>query len=403
MNPVTPLTPKRIALFSGAYTHIADGVTLTLNRLVAYLESRGNDVLVFAPTTERPAIEHAAGRLFPTRSFPIPGRPEYLLSRGLTPAMRAELRTFHPHLIHLATPDMPAVGALRLARGARIPVVSSYHTHFTSYLNYYRIGWMEPIVWAYLRWFYRQCSQVYVPSASMADVLRIHGIRERLYLWERGVDIQRFNPERRSLEWRRHMGIGDEEVVVSFVSRLVLEKGLDVFADVIEGLQARGIPHRCLIVGDGPARADMAARLPGAIFTGTLRGNDLGRAYASSDVFLFPSHTETFGNVTLEAMASGLPAVCADATGSRSLVIDGVTGYLAPPNDSAAFLDRVSRLVRNPLLRTHMGHQARDRAQAYDWPLVLGKIESYYDALLYPEIPTGEVDLSPATSMTAGG
>jgi glycosyltransferase involved in cell wall biosynthesis len=262
---------------------------------------------------------------------------------------------------------------------------------------------MEPIVWAYLRWFYRQCSQVYVPSASMADVLRIHGIRERLYLWERGVDIQRFNPERRSLEWRRHMGIGDEEVVVSFVSRLVLEKGLDVFADVIERLQARGIPHRCLIVGDGPARADMAARLPGAIFTGTLRGNDLGRAYASSDVFLFPSHTETFGNVTLEAMASGLPAVCADATGSRSLVIDGVTGYLAPPNDSAAFLDRVSRLVRNPLLRTHMGHQARDRAQAYDWPLVLGKIESYYDALLYPEIPTGEVDLSPATSMTAGG
>jgi phosphatidylinositol alpha 1,6-mannosyltransferase len=396
---VTPLTPKRIALFTGAYTHIADGVSLTLNRLVSYLEARGNDVLVFAPSKDVPAIPSAPGRIIPTRSFPMPGRHEYLISRGMTGSMRDELKAFNPSLIHLASPDLPAIGAIRMARRMNVPLVASYHTHFTSYLDYYRMTWLEPAIWQYLRWFYAQCHQVYVPSQSMADVLRSHGISERLYLWERGVDTQIFNPARRSLDWRRQMGFADDDVVVSFVSRLVVEKGLDTFAAVLEGLNERGIPHKSLVVGDGPARAEIQNRLPDTIFTGALRGEELGRAYASSDLFLFPSHTETFGNVTLEAMASGLPAVCADATGSRSLVKNGVTGYLAEPQNAAAFLDGVSRLVQNPLLRTHMGHQALDRARGYAWPLILAKIESYYDALLHPEIPTRSLDLSPAAAM----
>ncbi len=371
----------RIALFSGAYNHIRDGVSLTLNRVVAYLERQGVPVRVFAPTTATPAIEHA-GTMIAVPSLPAPGRSDYRISLGISRAALAELDAFAPNLIHVATPDILGLRALRLARSRGLPLVATYHTHFASYLDYYGIGRLEGSVWRYLRWFYRQCDHVYVPSDSMTRVLQEHGISDNLRPWPRGVETSLFTPVRRSGEWRRSIGAEhDEEVVVTFVSRIVAEKGIDVLADVILGLEERGIPHRSVVVGDGPSREALAERLPRTHFTGTLLGEDLARAYASSDVFLFPSETETFGNVTLEAMSSGVPVVCADATGSASLVTDGVSGFLAPARRSDMFLEHVARLATDAALRRSMGIAARERALEYDWEAVLARLLAYYREL----------------------
>ncbi len=378
----SPRPPKRVALFAGAYNHIADGVSLTLNRLVRHLERSGVRVCVFAPTVDDPQIPDYAGPLVPVPSVPAPGRTDYRISVGLTPSVRDALVAFDPTIVHIATPDLLGRHALHVATRAGLPVVASYHTHFSSYLKYYRLDWMESLVWRYLRGFYTQCEQIYVPSTAMAEILRAHGVRDGLRLWQRGVETDRFHPAHRSMEWRRAHGIADDAVVVAFVSRLVWEKGLDVFADVIEALHRRNVPHRSLIVGDGPVRDDLEARLPNAIFTGYLEGDALSRAYASSDVFLFPSDTETFGNVTLEAMASGLPTVCADAVGSRDLVDDGTTGVLCPPGDASAFTDAVERLVTDAALRQRMCTAARDRAQTFTWDTILARMNTYYDEVL---------------------
>lgn len=370
----------RIALFTGAYNHIADGVSLTLNRLVDYLGHKGAEVRVYAPTVERPALQHA-GTLVPVRSIQAPGRPDYRVSLGLSGDAQRDLTGFRPDLFHIATPDFLGLSALRAARSSGTMVVASYHTHFASYLDYYRLGALEGATWAYLRWFYNACRHVYVPTPSMLQVLVQQGITSDLKLWPRGVESDLFNPNKRSLEWRRSQGFADGDVVVTFVSRLVAEKGLRVVVEVAKGLEARGLRHWILIVGDGPERASLGASLPHAVFAGHLKGKDLARAYASSDVFLFPSETETFGNVTLEALASGLPAVVADATGSNALVTDSVTGFLAPPRDSAAFLDRTSRLVENEALRSAMGTAARSSAEKYEWSRILELIVSYYEEL----------------------
>ncbi len=377
--------PRRVALFTGAYNHIADGVSLTLNRLVAFLEKSNTEVLVFAPSVDKPAVDHA-GTLIPIPSIPFPGRSEYRITMGLPSSARKILSDFKPDLFHVATPDLLGYRAVRLAQQWDVPVVASYHTHFSSYLRYYGLGALESVMWRYLKRFYAQCEHVYVPSPSMADVLRSHDITGGLRLWERGVDTARFNPALRSLEWRRAQGVGDDDVLVSFIGRLVWEKGLRVYAEVIDGLNRRGVRHRSMIVGGGPALDELSQHLPDTIFTGYLEGTALSRAYASSDLFLFPSDTETFGNVTLEAMASGLPAVCADATGSRTLVENGETGVLVPPRDSAAFLGAVQHLVEDAPERRRMGINALGRARQYEWNTVLSRMVAFYDEILSPHL-----------------
>lgn len=367
----------RIALFTGAYNHIADGVSLTLNRLVGYLENQGATVQVYAPTVSKPALRHA-GTLVPVPSISAPGRPEYRVSLGLGRGAHESLTEFRPHLFHIATPDLLGLAGLRSARRAGKPVVASYHTHFASYLDYYRIGFLEGATWSYLRWFYRQCLQVYVPTPSMTRVLEANGIEGNLRLWPRGVDSTLFHPSRRSNEWRESRGIDPSVPVVTFVSRLVAEKGLDVLVKVLHGLSERQIDHRAVIVGEGPERQSLQEKLPGAIFEGHQTGSALATAYASSDIFLFPSETETFGNVTLEALASGLPAVVANATGSNALVEDGANGFLATPRNADQFLEKVEILLRDDELRLRMGREARARAEHYDWSRVLAQIVSYY-------------------------
>ena len=388
--------PRRVALFTGAYNHIADGVSLTLNRLVRFLEQSDTEVLVFAPTVHEPAVAHA-GTLVPIPSVAAPGRREYRLSLGLPASARRRLAEFRPTLFHIATPDLLGYRALKMSQRWNVPAVASYHTHFSSYLKYYGFGALESVMWKYLANFYSQCEHIYVPSPSMADVLRQHGISKGLRLWSRGVDTARFNPALRSLEWRRGHGIRDDEVLVNFTGRLVWEKGLRVYADVIEGLQERRVPHRSVIVGDGPAVEELKVRLPDTIFTGYLQGPALARSYASSDLFLFPSDTETFGNVTLEAMASGLPTVCADATGSRTLVDHGETGLLVPAGDSVAFLESVHHLIDDAQERRRMGIGALRRARNFEWDVMLSRMIGYYEDVLNPHLaPAGDGLRSPS-------
>ena len=201
-------------------------------------------------------------------------------------------------------------------------------------------------------------------------------------IWTRGVDRDQFNPERRDPDWRRSHGIGDHEMAIVFLGRIVMEKGLDVFAEAIAALEERNVPHKVLVIGEGPARAWFAERLPDAIFTGQLTGADLARAVASGDVLLNPSMTEAFGNVTLEAMACGLPVVAAVATGTTNLVRDGETGTLVEPLDADAYADALEAYARDPDLRRAHGEAGLAFAQTMDWDRINGAVMKVYQRVI---------------------
>lgn len=378
------MSELRVAIFTGNYNHIQDGVSLTLNRLVAFLEEQNIPVIVFGPTVDNPALDHE-GELFPVPSVPMPGRAEYRITVRFPEAAQKRLREFNPTLIHLATPDVLGFRAMRWGQANGIQIVASYHTHFTSYLKYYNLDMLKMLGWKYLEWFYSQCKHIYVPSSSMADELNEEGIDDGIRIWARGVDTDQFNPGYRDLEWRRSVGFNDDDKVVTFVSRLVWEKNLQTYVDTIKNLQKKHSNIKAMIVGDGPAKKELEHMLSGAHFTGFITGDELSRAYASSDIFLFPSETETFGNVTLEAMSSGLPCIVADATGSRSLVESGVNGFLAAPRDTRAFADCIIKIIEDPELAKNMSKAARQKALAYSWDNVNAKLlKNYKEALEEP-------------------
>jgi phosphatidylinositol alpha 1,6-mannosyltransferase len=371
----------RIALFSGNYNMVRDGPTQALNRLVGYLLREGAAVRVYAPTIDDPA--HAAtGDLVSLPSFSIPRRPEYRLARGLSSTIRRDLTHFAPNVVHVSSPDPSAHRALSWARGRGIPVLASVHTRFETYLRYYNMAWGEPAVEAILRRFYRRCDALVAPSESMAQVLREQRMNYDVGIWSRGVDRDIFNPARRSLEWRRSLGIADDQPVIGFLGRLVMEKGLDVFSDTIDQLKRDGTAHRVLIVGGGPARAWLEARLPGAVFAGFLTDEDLARAVASMDVLFNPSVTETFGNVTLEAMACGLPVVAAAATGSESLVHDHISGRLIRPGAIAAFAAALRDYCEDPELRARHGAAGEARSRNFSWEAINRAVAETYIRLL---------------------
>ena len=374
----------RVALFSGGYNCAVDGAVKVLNRLVAYLESRHVPVVIFSPTIKNPPFKHV-GRLVPVPSVALPFRPEYRAALGLSPSARRELEAFRPTLFHVSVPDLLGRSAMRMARRFGCPIVGSFHTRFDTYCRYYGLGWLETPMINYLRSFYSACDQVYAPSASMVDVLSGQGIGRDIRPWSRGVDRVLFNPAKRSLAWRRSLGIADDETVIAFVGRLVLEKGLRHFADVHRTLEARGIAHRILIVGEGPARDKMQEWVPNGVFTGFLDGEDLARAYASSDLLFNPSITEAFGNVTVEAMASGLAPVCSRTPGHLSIVTDGVTGFLTTPNDRDEAVEHLVALITDGNLRQRVSHAARLASQRFSWDAVMDDIYGYYMEALRPD------------------
>jgi glycosyltransferase involved in cell wall biosynthesis len=371
----------RVALFTGNYNYIKDGVALTLNRLVAFLEKRGVPVLVFAPVAEKPAFA-SAGELVPVPSMAIPTRPEYRIALGLSRTARQRLEAFRPTLLHIAVPDIAGYKALKLAERWGVPVVASYHTRYDTYLRFYGLALFEKLGQRYMRNFYNRVRRVYPPSESMAEIIRREGQSQNVEIWARGVDSDLFSPAKRDMDWRRAHGISDGEVVISFAGRLVKEKNTAIFVRVLNALTAKGLNVRPLVIGDGPEMAVMRAGLRNGVFAGFLHGEELACAYASSDIFFFPSESETFGNVTLEAMASGLPAVNAIASGSNSLVEEGVTGHLVSARDEQLLATRLETLAADENLRRRMGEAARSRALGYSWDNVLsGLLQSYMEVL----------------------
>jgi len=381
----------RIALFSGNYNYTRDGANQALNRLVGSLLGKGAAVRVYSPTVEKPAFE-PTGDLVGTPSFAVPfaGRGEYRVPIGLGGRVRRDLAKFNPNIIHLSAPDPSGHAALRWAQDQDIPVLASVHTRFETYPRYYKLGFLEPLVIKLLRRFYNRCDALVAPSQSMIDELLDMKMHDDIGLWSRGVDRTVFSSQKRDLAWRRQMGLADDDVAVVFLGRLVMEKGLDVFAETIVQLRKRQVPHKVLVIGDGPAREWFEGALPGGIFAGFKTGAELGQALASGDIFFNPSVTETFGNVTLEAMACGLPVVAAGATGASSLVNDGVTGRLVPLKgkkgsempDSDGLADALAPYCTDPALRMAHGRAGEERSYEYSWEAINQVVADTYVRLI---------------------
>jgi glycosyltransferase involved in cell wall biosynthesis len=370
-------TDLRVALFSGNYNYVRDGANQALNRLVGYLLRQGVQVRVYSPTVKNPAFE-PTGDLVSIPAIPIPGRAEYRLPIALPARVKRDLKEFNPNIIHVSSPDIVGHRAVTWARKNKIAAVASVHTRFETYLAYYHLQAFEPDVRSILRRFYRRCEVVMAPAESTASILRAQRMNRDIAIWARGVDRDQFNPERRDLDWRRALGFTDEEMVIAFLGRLVMEKGLDVFADAILSLIDRGVRHRVLVIGDGPARQWFEQQLPDAVFTGQLTGDELARAVASSDVLLNPSVTEAFGNVTLEAMACGLPVIAAEATGATNLVRQGTTGTLVEGAEPEEFADALQAYATDPEMRECHGKAGLAVARTMDWDTINSAVVRVY-------------------------
>ncbi|MGZ3266745.1 MAG: glycosyltransferase family 4 protein [Croceibacterium sp.] len=378
--------PPRVALFSGNYNCIADGANQALNRLVAFLERNGFDVRVYSPVVQNPAFE-PAGELVGVRSMPFPGRGEYRVALGLPPETRRDLDAFAPDIVHVSAPDPMGRAAQGYAQKHGIPIVASLHTRFETYFEFYRLGFIRGMIERYLQRFYCRCDLVLAPNRPMADMLVADGVdRSRIAIWSRGVDRVKFDPARRSPAWRAAHGIAEDELAVLFFGRLVREKGI---ADFAAAFSRAALPHaRAVVVGEGPAHAEFARGLPGAVFTGHLSGAELGEAVASADVLLNPSATEAFGNVNLEAMAAGLAVISADAPSSRDLIEPGRTGLLVEVGDVAGYASALTLLAEDAALRIRLGQSARAESARYDWDAELARVAEAYVGLL-PAVATG--------------
>ena len=358
-----------MALFSGNYNYVRDGANQALNRLVGYLLHQGVQVRVYSPTVEDPAFP-ATGDLVDIPAVPLPGRSEYRFPLSLPPRVRRDLAEFKPNVVHISSPDFVGHRAVTWARKNRIAAVASVHTRFDTYCAYYGLEFLEPLARGIMRRLYHRCEIVLAPAQSTAAILRAQRMNRDISIWARGIDREQFNPGRRDMEWRRGQGIADDEMVIAFLGRVVMEKGLDVFSDAVHAFATFGLKHRVLVIGEGPARPWFEEQLPDAIFTGQLTGNDLARALASADVFLNPSITEAFGNVTLEAMACALPVVAAEATGATNLVRPGSTGTLVDGTDPDEFAEALAAYARDPELRRRHGEAGFAVAQTMDWDTI---------------------------------
>jgi glycosyltransferase involved in cell wall biosynthesis len=380
----------RVALFSGNYNYIRDGANQALNRLVGFLEAEGAEVRIYSPTTATPAFE-PTGTLVPVPSFGIPGRSEYRLALGLTPSIRRDLEAFAPDLVHVSAPDLLGIQAQGWAIRNQVPLVASLHTRFETYLDYYGWGWFRPTGERFLDWFYRRNDLVLVPNRAIREEMSVLEPGTRVREWGRGVDREIFSPSHRDIEWRRALGYADDEAIVLFFGRLVVEKGVGVFAETVRRLREQGCPVRPLVVGEGPARAAFE-EMGDVVLTGHLAGEDLSRAIASADILLTPSTTEAFGNVVLEAMASGLAVVSADAPSARALINDGVTGRLCPPEDADAYAAAIRRLIEVPMDRARMGHAACKASLDFSWQATLRAVLEGYGELCPALMPAPEAE-----------
>ncbi len=358
----------RLALFSDTFPPQMNGVSRTLERLVAAARERGAAVRVFT-TADPDQAPHGPDEVR-WKSIPFWAYPQVRLSAPRVAAARAALSAWSPTLVHVATEFGVGLAGRLAAVSLELPLVTSYHTSFTAYAQFYQLGALEGFGWRYFRWFHSAAARTFTPTEAIKAEVEAHGFRH-VGIWGRGVDGDRFDPSFRSLEWRRHLGIADDAMLVLYVGRIAKEKGLEHVLNAMLALEADPGRIRFVFVGDGPYDAELRAAAPrDAIFTGRLNGVALSTAYASSDAFLFPSVTDTFGNVLLEAMASGLVVVSADAGNTRELV-GTERGVIVPVDVPGAIARELSRLeqdrVTHDAIRTAAQSWARERTWTRVW------------------------------------
>ena len=371
----------RIALVTDTYVPQVNGVSTIVRRSVEALAREGHDAVVVAP--RYPGSEGPADGELRVPSFPFPPYPAIRLSAPRRRAVREFLDEFQPELIHVHTEGPLGLLGRRHAMQRRLPLVTSFHTDFPSYAKHYGAGMIAPLVWRWLRWFHQPAALTLTPGAGTRDALERHGMRAPL-VWGRGVDPRLFHPSRREGGWRRWLAGGDDTTVVLHVGRLAREKNLETLAAAWR-LAREQLAQRAtfVVAGEGPLARRLLAEVPFVRQLGFLPRERLAALYASSDICVLPSATETCGLVAMEAMASGLAVIAADAGGLRESVRDGETGVLVPPRDAAGFAEAIEALVADPRRRLALAGAARELAVTRDSALEDAELIARYAELVY--------------------
>jgi glycosyltransferase involved in cell wall biosynthesis len=362
----------KVVFFADMLIADFDGASKTMFQLINRIPSDRFDFL-FACGTGPDRI--AGFRCIRVFTLDVPGNKSYKFATAFFQKRELdnEIDLFDPDIIHISTPSLLGNYALKTAKRIGIPVISIYHTHFISYVDYYvkncpyLIGFTKARVKNILKLFYNQCDTVYVPSKTIIHELLSTGIRpDVLKLWERGIDKNLFSPSKRNVQTMWSI-TGNENPCILFVSRLVWEKNLQTMIELYRLMGKKNLNYNMVIAGDGIACNSLEKQMPNAFFLGNLGHEKLANIYASCDVFFFSSVTETFGNVVLEAMASGLPCVIADSGGSKDFIRQGENGFLCSPYNAEDFLNRISAIIEQPELAKNISEKGIETAKKYVW------------------------------------
>ena len=364
----------RIAYFAGTMRPGHDGVTRVLYKMIEELNSRKIDNMFFSPII--PPVDEQPTPMFKVPSITFPLYKDYRLAKPGKKYFEEKVIEFHPDIIHINSPCSLGYAAMKYGNKHNIPVVATYHTHFASYAKYYKVKALENFSWNYFRSLYNRCEKVYVPSIPIMNELKFHGLNTVDFL-PHGVDTKVFNPKFKSVEWRKKLGI-ENKTILLFAGRLVWEKDLQTLSETYHILNKKRNDVVFVLAGDGPIRNELEELMPRAKFLGYQSGNNLSTAYASSDIFVFPSTTETFGNVTVEAMASGIPPICAREGGAYGIIKENQTGLIAEPRNPFDLANKIESLVDNPMEKERIASNAYNFAQSQSWENIIDNLVSSY-------------------------
>lgn len=377
----------RICYVTETYPPEVNGVSLTAARAVAWLRAAGHEVELIRPRQRGEAAGAAEEGEWRSAGFPIPMYRDLRFGFAWSATLARHFAQKRPQLVHVVTEGPLGWAAVAAARRLGLPVSSDFRTNFDQYSRYYRLGWFAPVIGSYLRALHNRTRRTFVPTARAQRELLSAGF-ERVEVVARGVDAQRFSPAKRDRALRARWGAGHGPVLL-YVGRLAPEKNVALALEAWQRAHELVPSARMVVVGDGPLRARLEREFPQAIFAGTQTGEALAAHYASADLFLFPSLSETFGNVTLEALASGLPVVAFDAAAAAEFVTNRVNGRLIAPGDDAAFIVAAGLLASLHGELDPMREAAREAACRADWPAVLARFEAQLLEIVDATEPSG--------------
>ena len=373
------MSALHIALVTETYAPEVNGVAMTLSRWVDGLQARGHSLELWRPRPLPDTRPYLNGTLTEhrVRGFSLPMYPELRIGMPSRATLAARWRNRRPDLLHVATEGPLGWSALRAAKHLGIPIVSGFHTRFDHYTGYYHLGLIMPLVRSYLRRFHRATALTLAPTPQLCRALEEDGFG-RVAVVSRGVDTHLYSPARRTMELRRHWGMTAAQLAVVYVGRLATEKNLDEVLRSFRALQDVRPDARLILVGDGPLRGMLQRNNPDVLFAGMRHGSELAEHYASADLFLFPSRSETFGNATLEAMASGLPVIAFDDAAAAVHIEHRVTGILIPIDEPSRFEHAAYELACDAVLRGALGSAARRYVESLSWDRVVSDLEALF-------------------------